>query len=100
MAEPTSSLASHLQAYKRAALKYHPDKASADERGEAEKKFKQVNAANTILSDPAKRQRYDAGVCRFPPDMLSSMCMTCSAKHALLPAWLSVSRGMRRRRPA
>ena len=49
------------QAYKRAALRYHPDKASAEEREEAEKKFKQVNAANVILSDPAKRQRYDAG---------------------------------------
>ena len=56
----------NAQAYKRAALKYHPDKASADDRGEAEKKFKQVNAANSILSDPAKRQRYDAGVCRLP----------------------------------
>ena len=64
---PDSTPASYLQAYKRAALKYHPDKASADDRGEAEKKFKQVNAANSILSDPAKRQRYDAGVCRFPP---------------------------------
>jgi len=50
-----------VQAYKRAALKYHSDKASADDRDEAEKKFKQVNAANSILSDPAKRQRYDAG---------------------------------------
>ena len=50
-----------LQAYKRAALKYHPDKATAGDRDEAEKKFKQVNAANSILSDPAKRQRYDAG---------------------------------------
>ena len=49
------------QAYKRAALKYHPDKATAGDRDEAEKKFKQVNAANSILSDPAKRQRYDAG---------------------------------------
>ena len=57
------------QAYKRAALKYHPDKAAAGERDEAEKKFKQVNAANTILSDPAKRQRYDAG---RPPCFLSA----------------------------
>ncbi len=50
------------QAYKRAALRYHPDKAVADEREEAEKKFKQVGAAHAILSDPAKRQKYDAGL--------------------------------------
>ena len=55
------------QAYKRAALRYHPDKASAEEREEAEKKFKQVNAANVILSDPAKRQRYDAGELMHMP---------------------------------
>ena len=50
-----------MQAYKRAALRYHPDKAVAEEREEAEKKFKQVGAAHAILSDPAKRQKYDAG---------------------------------------
>lgn len=49
------------QAYKRAALRYHPDKAVAEEREDAEKKFKQVGAAHAILSDPAKRQKYDAG---------------------------------------
>lgn len=71
------------QAYKRAALKYHPDKAAAGERDEAEKKFKQVNAANTILSDPAKRQRYDAGK---PPCFLSNRKPVSSGRHPVLSA--------------
>ena len=51
-----------VQAYKRAALRWHPDKVIQDERDSAEVKFKQVTTAHAILSDPAKRQRYDAGV--------------------------------------
>ncbi len=72
-----------VQAYKRAALKYHPDKASADDRDEAEKKFKQVNAANSILSDPAKRQRYDAGT-HLPIRTDQRLCQ-CSP--GVLPVW-------------
>ncbi|KAK9836016.1 hypothetical protein WJX81_006398 [Elliptochloris bilobata] len=49
------------KAYKRVALKYHPDKVPSEERNEAERKFKQVGAAVAILSDASKRQRYDAG---------------------------------------
>lgn len=49
------------KAYKRAALKYHPDKASEDERPQAEARFKLLVEANAILTDSSKRQRYDAG---------------------------------------
>ncbi|KAL0034072.1 hypothetical protein WJX79_007204 [Trebouxia sp. C0005] len=49
------------RAYRKAALRYHPDKASSEDRDENEKKFKLVGQANAILSDPAKRQKYDAG---------------------------------------
>ena len=49
------------RAYRKAALRYHPDKASAENRDENEKKFKLVGQAHAILSDPAKRQKYDAG---------------------------------------
>lgn len=49
------------KAYKRAALKHHPDKAAEGERDAAEKQFKQLVEANAILTDPEKRRRYDAG---------------------------------------
>lgn len=42
-------------AYKRLALKYHPDKPTGDED-----KFKQVSQAYQILTDPFKRKMYDA----------------------------------------
>ena len=50
-------------AFRRAALKWHPDKqvGSDEERREAEARFKEVNLAHSILSDPIKRRQYDVG---------------------------------------
>lgn len=45
------------KAFKKAALKYHPDRNKGDK--EAEEKFKEVNEAYQVLSDAEKRQRYD-----------------------------------------
>ena len=45
------------KAYRKAAMKYHPDRNPGDK--EAEAKFKEVGEAYEILSDDGKRQRYD-----------------------------------------
>ena len=47
------------KAYRRAALQHHPDKVKESERGESEKKFKDINRAYEILSDESKKSLYD-----------------------------------------
>ena len=46
------------KAYRRLAKKYHPD-ANPDNKEEAEAKFKEVNEAYEVLSNPQKRKMYD-----------------------------------------
>ena len=45
------------KAYKRLAMKYHPDRTAGDK--ELETKFKEVKEAYEILTDDQKRQMYD-----------------------------------------
>jgi len=49
------------EAYKKSALKHHPDRVAADspERAARTKKFQQVNDAYYTLSDPTRRREYD-----------------------------------------
>ena len=45
-------------AYRKLALKYHPDR-NPDNKKEAEEKFKQISEAYAVLSDPNKKKQYD-----------------------------------------
>ena len=44
------------KAYRKLARKYHPD---VNKEKDAEEKFKEINAAYEVLSDPQKKQQYD-----------------------------------------
>lgn len=60
--EKTASENDIKKAYRKLAMKYHPDKfsnASEKEKKEAEEKFKEVNEAYQVLSDADKRAKYD-----------------------------------------
>lgn len=46
-------------AYRKAALKHHPDKASPDRKDAAHELFQQIAFAYAILSDSTRRARYD-----------------------------------------
>ncbi len=63
-------------AYRKLALKYHPDRNPGDKQ--AEEKFKEAAEAYSVLCDPAKRQRYDTyghagvgGAAGFDPTIFS-----------------------------
>ncbi len=58
----TASDAEIKSAYKKMAIKYHPDRQagkSETEKKEAEEKFKEAAEAYDVLRDPQKRQQYD-----------------------------------------
>jgi curved DNA-binding protein len=53
----TASQAEIKKAFRKLARQHHPDAKPGD--AAAERKFKEVNEANEVLSDPAKRKQYD-----------------------------------------
>ncbi|KAH8699224.1 DnaJ domain protein [Talaromyces proteolyticus] len=55
----TASADEVKSAYRKKALKHHPDKASPETRDEAKQKFQEIAFAYAILSDDRRRRRYD-----------------------------------------
>ncbi len=53
------------RAYKKLAVKHHPDKNRDDPK--AEDRFKDIQEAHETLSDPQKRERYDSGADLIDP---------------------------------
>jgi DnaJ-class molecular chaperone len=47
------------KAYRKLARQYHPDLHTGSRKAEMEKKFKELNAAHEVLSDPQIRKKYD-----------------------------------------
>src|SRR6187431_809665 len=52
-----ASAADIKKAFRKMARKHHPD--VAKDKKAAEEKFKEINEANEVLSDPEKRKKYD-----------------------------------------
>lgn len=55
--EKTASAEEIKKAFRKLAVKYHPDRNQGDTA--AEEKFKEINEAYAVLSDPEKRKQYD-----------------------------------------
>lgn len=55
------------RAYKKRALQTHPDRVSPTEKAQAEERFRQVNNAYEVLTDPQKRESYDRHGVWPPP---------------------------------
>lgn len=55
--EKNASAEEIKKAYRKLAVKFHPDKNPGNKQ--AEERFKDINVANDVLSDPEKRKKYD-----------------------------------------
>ena len=61
-----------MKAYRKLAQKWHPDNfKEGDEKKSAEKKFIDIASAKEVLTDPEKRQKFDAGEDPLDPESQS-----------------------------
>ena len=79
----TATDAEIKKAYRKLAMKYHPDYNPGDK--DAEEKFKEINEANEVLSDPKKRQLSTTSTA------LPVLTPTTLPRTAAAPAALAVS---------
>ena len=81
------------KAYRRLAMKYHPDRNNGDKA--AEEKFKAVGEAYQVLSDPQKKAAYDRfGKAGVDPSAAGSAAATSATSSANSSAAVRrVSRG-------
>ena len=56
------------KAYRKLAVKWHPDQYKGEDKKKAEKKFIEIAAAKEVLSDPEKRAKFDAGEDPLDPE--------------------------------
>ncbi len=75
-------------AYRRLAMKYHPDRNPGDDS--AADKFKEVAVAHEVLRDPEKRQRYD----RFGHAGLEGMDMPDFSSHDFMQSVMDLFGGI------
>jgi len=57
--EKNASIDDIKKAYRKLAMKYHPDRVVPEKRKEAEEQFKEMSEAYAVLSDESKRAQYD-----------------------------------------
>ncbi|KAF6253925.1 hypothetical protein COO60DRAFT_1642782 [Scenedesmus sp. NREL 46B-D3] len=89
------SMAEVKAAYRKLALKHHPDKASgASAKAAAELVFVLITAANAVLSDPAKRAQHDAARLNIKAQPATSSTSTSSsASGGMYSSWHYPQRG-------
>ena len=56
-------------AFRRLALRYHPDKYTGKERTEAEERFQSITEAFNVLSHPSSRDKYDIEISKGTPSV-------------------------------
>ncbi len=63
---PEASLEEIKSAYRKLALKYHPDRVTQDKKAESEEKFKKFSSSYEVLSNPDTKVAYDRFLNAIP----------------------------------